>query len=506
MNFIKYLLIESHKHKRRHNNIIFLAVIILEILFVYANYGNDRGLKEGWMALFYSLPIMNTLFFPIMLSTFAGRLMDIEHKGHMFDSLYTFISPIKLFFTKTVYGIISIIFFVIAQCFAIIILAKSLQFPLDFPAYYMVYYGFATALSCILLFLLHLILAFTYRNQAVTISIGLIGSFAGLFLAYLPTTFLQEILPWSGFINSAFIDLDWNRDTRKITWLLSDLRIKPFFYSIFGLILLLSIAIYIIQKSGSEEKALKKKSIAVNNKISIHKMPIEFLKLKGSPAWFGFFIIPTLSAIIGTLNYLGNIEILTDGWFSLWTQHTLFLSYFFMPVIIAVFTGCIWRFEHSGTNINIILTHTTPAKIVISKYFASISITMLSIIWVALLYIIAGIICKIDGRLPEELGLWLFLGCIASFSICALHLFLALVIRNFILPVIIAFAGGIAGLACMAKFSPYILPYSLFDIAMTENNSNIRYDYFFISSVIFIIAFLLASILYLKYTDSKSYE
>lgn len=506
MNFIKYLLIEKKKHKHRYNEIIFFAIIVLEMLFIYANYRNDRGLKEGWMALFYALPIMNTLFFPIILSTFAGRLMDIEHKGHMFDSLYTFISPAKLFFIKVIYGIINIIFFVIIQCFTIILLARFLQFPLDYSPYYIVYYGTATALSCILLFLLHLILAFIYGNQAVTMSVGLIGSFAGLFLAYLPTTPLQEVLPWSSFLNSVFIGLDWDSSTRKITWLLLDLGIKPFFYSIFWIILLLSIAVFIIKKSGSEEKEFKKKIITHNNKISLHRVPIEFLKLKGSPAWFGFFIIPTLSAIVGTLNYLGNIEILTDGWFSLWTQHTLFLCYFFMPVIIAVFTGCIWRFEHTGTNINIILTHATSAKIVLSKYFAAIFITALSMLWVVLLYISSGLVCHVEGNLPPQLWFWMLCGMLSAFSICALQLFLSLVIRNFILPLIIAFVGGIAGLICMAKFSPYILPYSLFDIAMTEHNSTIHYGYFFISSVIFIIAFLWFSVIYLKYTDSKSYE
>ncbi|MFR2020841.1 MAG: hypothetical protein ACLS6G_10240 [Christensenellales bacterium] len=30
----------------------------------------------------------------------------------------------------------------------------------------------------------------------------------------------------------------------------------------------------------------------------------------------------------GTFNYLQNLEILTDGWYSLWTQHTLFYSLF----------------------------------------------------------------------------------------------------------------------------------------------------------------------------------
>ena len=45
-------------------------------------------------------------------------------------------------------------------------------------------------------------------------------------------------------------------------------------------------------------------------------------KLHASPIWAMFFVLPILSATYGTFNYLQNLEILTDGWYSLWTQHT----------------------------------------------------------------------------------------------------------------------------------------------------------------------------------------
>ena len=56
-------------------------------------------------------------------------------------------------------------------------------------------------------------------------------------------------------------------------------------------------------------------------------------KLHASPIWFMFFILPIISAGYGTFNYLQNLEILRDGWYSLWTQHTLFYSLFFFPCI-----------------------------------------------------------------------------------------------------------------------------------------------------------------------------
>ena len=58
-------------------------------------------------------------------------------------------------------------------------------------------------------------------------------------------------------------------------------------------------------------------------------------KLHASPIWAMFFVLPILSATYGTFNYLQNLEILTDGWYSLWTQHTLFYSMLFFPAMVA---------------------------------------------------------------------------------------------------------------------------------------------------------------------------
>ena len=63
-------------------------------------------------------------------------------------------------------------------------------------------------------------------------------------------------------------------------------------------------------------------------------------KLHASPIWAMFFLLPILSATYGTFNYLQNLEILTDGWYSLWTQHTLFYSMLFFPAMVATYAAC----------------------------------------------------------------------------------------------------------------------------------------------------------------------
>ena len=111
-------------------------------------------------------------------------------------------------------------------------------------------------------------------------------------------------------------------------------------------------------------------------------------------------IFKSIASIRSQGIHLGNIDILTEGWYSLWSQHTLFICYFFMSVIIGIFVGCIWRVEHTGTNMNLLMTHQSPFRIVLSKYVVTCFITTLSLIWIMALYVISGLIAHVDGSLP----------------------------------------------------------------------------------------------------------
>ena len=87
-------------------------------------------------------------------------------------------------------------------------------------------------------------------------------------------------------------------------------------------------------------------------------------KLHASPIWAMFFVLPILSATYGTFNYLQNLEILTDGWYSLWTQHTLFTCYIFLPIMLGVYCAYLMRLENNSHNWNKVLTMPVPRYLV----------------------------------------------------------------------------------------------------------------------------------------------
>ena len=52
-------------------------------------------------------------------------------------------------------------------------------------------------------------------------------------------------------------------------------------------------------------------------------------KLHASPIWLVFLVVPAISCLYGTYNFLGNLGLLDFNWYNLWTQHTLFYTLFF---------------------------------------------------------------------------------------------------------------------------------------------------------------------------------
>lgn len=135
-------------------------------------------------------------------------------------------------------------------------------------------------------------------------------------------------------------------------------------------------------------------------------------KLHASPIWAMFFALPILSATYGTFNYLQNLEILTDGWYSLWTQHTLFYSMFFFPAMAATYAAYLWRLEHLGHNWNLIMASPVPPLDLFAAKFAVVTkLALLTHGFVFALFVFCGkVFAHLPGLPPVTLPLFLLRG------------------------------------------------------------------------------------------------
>lgn len=203
----------------------------------------------------------------------------------------------------------------------------------------------------------------------------------------------------------------------------------------------------------------------------------ECIKGKHAPVWLAFIVLPLIPAGLGTANYLGNLSLLKSSWYSLWTQHTLFASFFFLPALLAVYCAWQWRLEHSDHNFNSFLTAPVSAwALYLGKLIPAIAVSVLAQAIIGVLFVISGKLAGINDPLPPELFGWLLCGALGSVAVCAVQLFLSLLIRSFAIPVALGLLGGIAGLMVTAQGWGLYFPYSLLAVGMRANNPNLELD------------------------------
>ena len=126
----------------------------------------------------------------------------------------------------------------------------------------------------------------------------------------------------------------------------------------------------------------------------------ECIKGKHAPVWLAFIVLPLIPAGLGTANYLGNLSLLKSSWYSLWTQHTLFASFFFLPALLAVYCAWQWRLEHSDHNFNSFLTAPVPAwTLYLGKLIPAIAVSILAQAIIGVLFVISGKLAGINDSL-----------------------------------------------------------------------------------------------------------
>ena len=230
----------------------------------------------------------------------------------------------------------------------------------------------------------------------------------------------------------------------------------------------------------------------------------EVLKCRRAPVWLAFLVLPVFPAVLGTFNYLGNLGVLEDQWYSLWSQHTLFSSMFFLPALLGVFCAWQWRLEHTDHNWNQAMTAPVPARdLYLAKLILAAGVSFLAQAAIGVLFVISGKLAGIDAPIPPELPGWLFFGALGGAAVCALQLYLSLVIRAFAIPVAIALVGGIAGLMLTSQGFGYAFPYSLLCLGMRANNPTMVLDLgpFLLGCGVYVLAFFALSVRYLTRRD-----
>ncbi len=196
----------------------------------------------------------------------------------------------------------------------------------------------------------------------------------------------------------------------------------------------------------------------------------EAIKLRRAPIWVAYVALPLIAAVIGTFNYQQNLGLLTPGWENLWTQHTLFELYFFLPALVGA--GCSWLMglEHAGTNWNQVLASpVAPRRVVAAKLVVGALMLAVALAATGALFVASGKLVGLSGLPSADYAVYLLLSWVGGMSVVAVQLLVSALVRNFAAPVGVALAGGVAGLMLTTKGWGLWWPWALMQLASNGN-------------------------------------
>lgn len=216
---MKALFAELHKSRRRHNVLVSLAAALVALFWgTQVGSGNADRLQCGFSALFYALPLINTVMLPLTTAVLASRIWDIEQKERCCRLLFTLQSRASLFTGKTVLGLLRIALIACVEALGLPLIGRLYGFTEALSFIRLVWLLLSTFTVSAMLFFLWLLLSIRYQNQTPVLAAGTLASLSGLFSAFMPVRSLP-VFPWSFFVSLSAMRMDWNMETRAVRYI-----------------------------------------------------------------------------------------------------------------------------------------------------------------------------------------------------------------------------------------------------------------------------------------------
>lgn len=213
---------EWMKVRYRGIGLLLMAFIGMTVLWIMwtVHDAPDPELWDGYRMSFLQIPIMDTILMPTMIAMLASRLCDAEVKGNTLKMLCTMQPRGRLFDMKFLMGAVYLAFFTAAQILILLGIGHVYSYGRPLEPRHLLYFLAEIYLVSLGIYLLQQVLSFFFENQIIPLAVGLLGSFLGLFLWFFPETprILKLLSIWGGYSLLCFINMDWNEETRIITY------------------------------------------------------------------------------------------------------------------------------------------------------------------------------------------------------------------------------------------------------------------------------------------------
>lgn len=220
MNSLAYRQIQAEYQKVRRTKALLvpLGFLAFELLWTLWQVSSMKPteLSQGYLMLFYSLPIMNAILMPLLISVIASRICDMEVKGDTLKLLYTMQKQSSFFDFKYLNCLCHVAVFILGQGVMILLIGTGRHFG-DFSlSTFFLYLAASFAVSSVILSIQQT-LSLLSQSQLLPLGIGLAGSFLGLFSMFFPEPVARLVL-WGYYAVFSTVGMDWNQNTRISTY------------------------------------------------------------------------------------------------------------------------------------------------------------------------------------------------------------------------------------------------------------------------------------------------
>lgn len=493
--------LEFRKAKRQFTWLTFLVLLGVNLAYMFWHIRriDTETFVYAWEQTLFDVPLLNTLFLSVVMAILSSRTYDLEHKACTWNLLQTVQSRRSIFLGKTLYGFLWALLFGITHGMSISAIGKFHGFSGALPLSKIFAAIGSEIVSGMVIYQIGCLLALLFSSQFAALSINLGGTLAGLFLMLVTN---RPVTPWSLLVALRVVDMTYQREDRTVSyeWFTAPASSWIIAFLFFAAALILGMCLYAHMEEGTLSISHDKRIRSADTHTSL---PAELIKLKRSPVWVAFFILPIISAAIGTFNFMSNQGVLSFTWESLWTQHSLFLGVFFLPPLIGILCSLLWRMEHAGTNWNLTLSLESPWKIARDKLLVASGMSVLCVLWIGILYVGCGVGIGLPSAPPAVFYECMLCGAISCAAISSVQIFLSLIIRSFAIPVGIALGGSAAGIALVVKGWVYALPYAMLQTGLKSTTLEWETSLggFIMAATAHIALFYLLSVFYLKRSD-----
>lgn len=211
---------EIQKARRRHDLLICLLMPVIIILWAGGLRGtaDPEELASGYSALFYSIPVINSLVLPVFMAVLASRLWDMEIKGSTCKLLYTLQSRRSLFIGKVWFGVTEVLLVTVTETLAVLLTGSIQAYTQKLPVGQLLYLAVCTLTVELMLFFGELLVMLVWKNPLPALSVGIVGALLGLFSAFLPPV-VSYFVPSGYFIPlGAYVVANWDKATHTVTY------------------------------------------------------------------------------------------------------------------------------------------------------------------------------------------------------------------------------------------------------------------------------------------------